>query len=167
MFYFPLPPTQIQKDINKLTRGVPSHCCFLWSLCLLHTTSRMEILARSHLKSGFRNESGVKISSALQGTCRGRSGDTVSIPGSGKIPWRRKWQPTSVFLPGKFHGQGTLAGYSPWGCEELDMTEHARMHLQPAQHWPWRLKQHCILYLVPCPLTLGVGVGWTLPCLWC
>ena len=33
----------------------------------------------------------------------------------GKIPWKRKWQPTPVFLLGKSHGQGTLAGYSPWG----------------------------------------------------
>ena len=37
-----------------------------------------------------------------------------------KIPWRRKWQPTPVFLPGEFHGQRSLAGYSPWGCKELD-----------------------------------------------
>ena len=33
----------------------------------------------------------------------------------GKIPWRRKWQPTPVFLPGKSHGQRGLVGYSPWG----------------------------------------------------
>ena len=33
------------------------------------------------------------------------AGDTDSIPGVGKIPWRRKWKPTSVFLPGKFHGR--------------------------------------------------------------
>ena len=32
-----------------------------------------------------------------------------------KIPWRRKWQPTLVFLPGKSHGQRSLVGYSPWG----------------------------------------------------
>ena len=32
-----------------------------------------------------------------------------------KIPWRRKWQPTPVFLPGKSHGQGSLEGYSPRG----------------------------------------------------
>ena len=32
-----------------------------------------------------------------------------------KIPWRKKWQPTPVFLPGKFHGQKSLEGYSPWG----------------------------------------------------
>ena len=33
----------------------------------------------------------------------------------GKIPWRREWQPTPVFLPGESHGQRSLAGYSPWG----------------------------------------------------
>ena len=31
-------------------------------------------------------------------------------------PWRRKWQPTPVFLPGKFHGQRSLVGDNPWGC---------------------------------------------------
>ena len=31
------------------------------------------------------------------------------------LPWRRKWQPTPVFLPGEFHGQRSLASYSPWG----------------------------------------------------
>ena len=36
-----------------------------------------------------------------------------------KIPWRRKWQPTPVFLPGKFHGQKSLASYSPWGCKRV------------------------------------------------
>ena len=36
-------------------------------------------------------------------------------PWVGKIPWRRKWQPTPVFLPGKSHGQRSLAGFSPWG----------------------------------------------------
>ena len=40
-----------------------------------------------------------------------------------KDPWRRKWQPTPVFLPGEFHGQRSLAGYSPWGCKESDTTE--------------------------------------------
>ena len=40
-----------------------------------------------------------------------------------KISWRRKWQPTPVFLPGKFCGWRSLLGYSPWGHKELDMTE--------------------------------------------
>ena len=41
-----------------------------------------------------------------------------------KIPWNRKWQPTPIFLPGKFYGRRSLAGYSPWGFKELDATEH-------------------------------------------
>ena len=38
--------------------------------------------------------------------------------------WRRKWQSTPVFLPGKFHGLRSLVGYSPWGRKESDTTEH-------------------------------------------
>ena len=41
----------------------------------------------------------------------------------GKIPWRGKWQPTSVFLPGKFHGQRNLAGYSLWGCRVIGLND--------------------------------------------
>ena len=40
----------------------------------------------------------------------------------GKIPWRRKWQPTPVFLLREFHGQRSLVDYSPWSHKELDMT---------------------------------------------
>ena len=39
------------------------------------------------------------------------------------IDWRRKWQPTPVFLPGESRGQRSLVGYSPWGHKELDTTE--------------------------------------------
>ena len=41
------------------------------------------------------------------------SGDLGLIPGSGRFPWRREWLPSPVFLPGEFHGQRSLAGYSP------------------------------------------------------
>ena len=44
-------------------------------------------------------------------------------PQVGKISWRRKWEPTPVFLSGESHGQRSLAGYSPWCRKELDMTE--------------------------------------------
>ena len=44
-------------------------------------------------------------------------------PWVGKIPWRRKWQPTPVFLPGKSHGWWSLVGYCPWGRKEPDTTE--------------------------------------------
>ena len=48
-----------------------------------------------------------------------------------KIPWRGKWKPTPVLLPGASHGQRSLVVYSPWGCEELNMTEvtkHTHTH---------------------------------------
>ena len=40
-----------------------------------------------------------------------------------KIPWKRAWQPSPVFLPGESHGQRSLAGFSPWGCKESDTAE--------------------------------------------
>ena len=54
-------------------------------------------------------------------------GDMSSIPGLRKLP-ERKWQPTRVFLPGKFHGPRSWVGYSPGGCKESDTTEH-RTHI--------------------------------------
>ena len=53
----------------------------------------------------------------------------------GKIPWSRKWPPTTVFLLGKFHGKRSLAGSG--GCKELDMTEHTLSHsLSLSLWWP-------------------------------
>ena len=49
--------------------------------------------------------------------------ETGFDPWVGKIPWRRKWQPTPVLLPGESHGQRRLMGYSPYGCKEVDTTE--------------------------------------------
>jgi len=46
----------------------------------------------------------------------------------GKIPWRREWQPTPIFLPEDFHGQRSLAGCSPWSHKELDTTEQLHFH---------------------------------------
>ena len=45
-----------------------------------------------------------------------------------KIPWRRAWQPTPVFLPGEFYGQRSLAGYSLWGCKESELCDLADMY---------------------------------------
>ena len=44
-------------------------------------------------------------------------------PWAEKIPWRRAWQHTPVFLPGESHVQRSPVGYSPWGHKELNMTE--------------------------------------------
>ena len=62
----------------------------------------------------FPNGSGAKES-----TCNvGDRGDAVLIPGSGRSPGGGKWQRTPVFLPGKSHGQRSLAGYRPQGRTE-------------------------------------------------
>ena len=45
-----------------------------------------------------------------------------------KIPWRSKWQPSPVLLPGKSHRRRSLVGYSPWGCKESDTTEQLHFH---------------------------------------
>ena len=61
--------------------------------------------------------------------CQGRRLKRCEFdPWVGKILWTRKWQPTPVILPGKFHGQRSLAGYSPWAHKQSDMTERAHTH---------------------------------------
>ena len=47
------------------------------------------------------------------------------------IKWRRKWQPTPVFLPGESQGWGSLVGYRLWGHTELDTTEVTQQQQQP------------------------------------
>ena len=80
--------------------------------------------------SGLPGDSVIKNSPASVGDAR----DMGLIPGFGRFPWSRKWQPTSVFLPGKSHGQRS---YSPGGhkrvrrdrvcvCAHTDI--HTRMH---------------------------------------
>ena len=65
-----------------------------------------------------------------------------------KIPWRRKWHPTPVFLPGKSHGQRSLVGFSPWGHQESGTVEvTARAHTQDL-----------VEGLLRC--TLRIGGGW-------
>ena len=55
-------------------------------------------------------------------------GDLGSIPGMGRSLWRRKWQPTPVFLLGESHGWRSLVVYSPWGRKESDTTEKLHFH---------------------------------------
>ena len=62
----------------------------------------------------------VKNLPAMQETCVGSQGQ--------EDPLEKEWLSTPVLLPGKSHGQGSLVGYSPWGCKELDTTELLHFH---------------------------------------
>ena len=75
-----------------------------------------------------------------------------------KIPRRRPWQFTPVFLPGESHGQWSLMGYSSWNCKELDMTkatEHTRMHV---------ITFGTTWIIQAISLWWGVGQGWLVLC---
>ena len=83
-----------------------------------------------------------------------------------KIPWRREWQP----LPGKSHGQRSLAGYSPRGCKESDTTEYTHtMHAKPLKRI-WQIIKMvivCIATVVVFLETWGRHSSITLPGIFC
>ena len=99
-----------------MTQGVlilaGQHCVNL-SLCLPLLTKLLLYLVFTFetVGGGYPGDSDGKESSC-------NAGGLV-----GKIPWRRAWQPTPVLLPGEFHGQWSLVGYSPSSHKELDITE--------------------------------------------
>ena len=87
-------------------------------ISLLHSFAKM---VTSILKGGaFQVVLEIKKLPACQ--CRRHKRHGFN-PWVGKIPWRRKWQPTLVLLSGEFHGHRSLVGYSSWGHKELDITE--------------------------------------------
>ena len=98
----------------------------LWILTrLMHSNPDSAALERGDLGYVAQPLSGSVVKNPPANA--GDSGDIGSIPGLERFPWSRKWQPAPVFLPGKFHGQRSLAGYSPWGHKNSDTTEHACM----------------------------------------
>ena len=74
-------------------------------------------------------------------------------PWVGKIPERRQWQPTPVVLPGKSHGQRSLAGYSPWGHKESDTTTTRGKHSGKFPKAPRELDSQGPGYWDPSPPT--------------
>ena len=78
-------------------------------------------------------------------------GDQGSVPGSGRSPGV-EWLPTPVFLPGKPHGQRSLAGYSPWGLKELDTTEQ----LSTTHQWQGQDKNPDLPPTVLCSLSYNL-----------
>ena len=96
----------------------------------------------------FPGGSEVKASACVCLQC-GRAG---LDPWVGKIPWRRKWQPTPVFLAGESHGWRSLVGYSPWGRKQSDTTEQLTLSL------------NAIAFLSASRLMACVSVSLTEPC---
>ena len=81
-----------------------------------------------------------------------------------KIPWRRAWQPTQVFLPAESHEQRSLAGYSPWGHKELDTTERLTLSHNCMNSSLWVISFNCYrkcIILLPGELpTFWFGWFW-------
>ena len=97
-------------------------------MILLNTNSQKKKKGKAKLPSqGFP---GGKESSCKFLRC-GRCGFSSWVR---KIPWRRKQQLTPLFLPGKFHGQRSLVGYSPWGHKQSNTTEGLSTHTHTHTH---------------------------------
>ena len=71
------------------------------------------------------------------GSLRVRNNWVTSLSLFTFMHWRRKWQPTPMFLPGESQGQGSLVGCCLWGCLELDMTEATQQQQQQQQQRPY------------------------------
>ena len=90
-----------------------------WGKILSERGKETSIRVGHRIKPTFRWCSGKELACQCH-KCKKRR----FYPQVRKIPCRRAQQSTPVFLPGEFHEQRSLAGYSPWGLKELDMTEH-------------------------------------------
>ena len=134
-FYFlprnPHPSLPIFWGLN----GIQYFFFFFWYVCVLAVPCSMQDLSSPTRDRTWASCGGSVESSPLDH--QGSPWNTVLTvplkhlqfrrgrfhPWVGKIPWRRKWQPTLVFLPGESRGQTSLVGYSPWAHRESDMTE--------------------------------------------
>ena len=89
--------------------------------------------------------------SGKESTCQGRR--PGSDPWVWRIPWRRAWQPTPVFLPGESHGQRCLVGYSPWGCKESNAVHFSCSAVSRLFVTPWT---------ATCQASLSIINSWSL-----
>ena len=132
-------PVRSGSLVKSSSRSVPSCFCAsapglgvppvtalsLYSSLVNPLFLQLPLTVRNSLYSslGFTDDALVK---SMPGQCR-RPKRCRFDPWVRKIPWRREWQPTPVFLPGESHGQRSLAGYSPWGRKESEMTEQTHV----------------------------------------
>ena len=111
----------------QLFPGVCANSCPLSWWCYLAISSPAALLSFAFNLSQhqcFSNESTPAGTSAKEHACQVRTRKRDGLdPWVGKIPCRRKWQPTPVLLPGEAHGQRSLVGCTPWGHKESGMTD--------------------------------------------
>ena len=111
-------------QIYLCEEAVQSCAKYLISLCLSCLRYNMEIIIFTVYTMGFSIDPAGTEAARQCRRCK-RHGFNPWVQ---KIPWRMKWQLTSVFLLGKVYGQRRLVGYSPRGHKESDMTECTRTH---------------------------------------
>ena len=134
------PPTPLHPD-----RNLWSVCFILELMALPLKRHLMEITVKEHgseyylqpLRRNWDFPGGASGKEAA-GQCR-RCNRRGYYPWVGKTPWRTERHSTPVLLPGKSHGQRSLAGYSPWGRKESDPTEWLRMHTLKRKWRSWTL----------------------------
>ena len=90
----------------------------------------LSLLLGLQLLRGFQGGASGKESISQHRRCKRHRFDSWG----GEIPWNRKWHSTSVLMPGKFHGQRSLVGYSRWGLKELGTTELLSKHTHTHAH---------------------------------
>ena len=106
-------------DTTEITAVGKNHCWMLILAGKTKTCSRIFAVSKylPCIYLGFPGSAVVK-------NLLDNAGNTKDLDsGVGNVPWRREWQRTPVFLPGKFHEQRSLMGYIPWGRKESDTTE--------------------------------------------
>ena len=126
---------------DSLPSESPGEVWLIYNVVLVSVVQRSDSV---YMYVGFPGGSVVKNPPANAG-----NGDSESSPWIGKIPWRRKWQPTPVFLPGKSHEQNRLMGYM--GSERVGhdfATKQHQLHILFQIRFPYRLflnQGHCML----------------------
>ena len=133
-------PGQVTSEHNQLMYILSLALLRMWTkvcncIFLSHLYSLSQIIEKTNLE--LQRKGLPWWLSGKESACQCRRHKRCGFnPWARKIPWRRKWQPTPVFLPEKSHGQRSLVGYSPWGCERV------RHH--------WALHKRKSVEMLPC-----------------
>ena len=130
-------------DILEISHSVAPAClCWVfyksWGFPLTDSSISVQCIKCNHSLGQLRRsglsltlEGFVDVASHKESTCQCRRCKRWEFNSwVRKIPWRREWLPTPVFLPGEFHGQRSPVDYSPWSCKESDMSEQMNTHTQ-------------------------------------